>query len=139
MADWNVSPKARTTFKYEPPIKAVRFGLADLRVDRPAFAPDRGERAAFHVRLDPPLDTTDPLSAIRTVDVTANLFDLHGRFVRNLYIADHRPALTPGNPGLDAWDGRDEKGAIVPPGVYVLRVVLEPNQSRITRAVVVVR
>ena len=37
------------------------------------------------------------------------------------------------------WDGRDQNGELVPPGIYIMRLVLEPNVSRLTRPVVVVR
>ena len=73
------------------------------------------------------------------MDLSANVFDVRGRFVRNLYVYSRRGALSPGRDELDVWDGRDESGRIVPPGVYVLRLVIEPNLSRQTRAVVVVR
>ncbi len=139
LPDWGIEPKTRVRFKFPPPIVGVRFALADLALSRPAFAPDRGEKVGFRFRLDPPLDPDRPLDALRTVDLTANVFDMRGRWVRNLYIADRRYGLAPLDPLWDVWDGRDESGHPVPPGVYVLRVVIEPNLSRITRPVVVVR
>jgi hypothetical protein len=121
------------------PIVSVRFGLAELEFNRPAFTPDTGERVHFRFGVTPPVAPDDPLAGSRTVDLSANVFDLRGRFVRNLYIYDRRSALDPGDPALDVWDGRDEAGRIVAPGVYVLRLVIEPNLSRQTRSLVVVR
>jgi hypothetical protein len=151
--DWDVAPTSRSEagrfrFKYPVPIVGVRFAVDDLEFDRPAFAPDRGEDIAFRFAVTPPVSPTDPLAiaGARTVDVTANVFDLRGRFVRNLYIADRRSALPtpsepfdPSRPALDRWDGRDADGRAVPPGIYVLRLVIEPNLSRQTRSMVVVR
>jgi hypothetical protein len=142
--DWNVGPcdraePGRFRFKYPVPIVSVRFGLAELEFNRPAFTPDTGERVHFRFGVTPPVAPDDPLAGSRTVDLSANVFDLRGRFVRNLYIYDRRSALDPGDPALDVWDGRDEAGRIVAPGVYVLRLVIEPNLSRQTRSLVVVR
>ena len=142
--DWNVGPcdraePGRFRFKFPVPIVSVRFGLAELEFNRPAFTPDTGERVHFRFGVTPPVDPGDPLGGSRTVDLSANVFDLRGRFVRNLYVYDRRSALDPGDPALDVWDGRDEAGRIVAPGVYVLRLVIEPNLSRQTRAMVVVR
>ncbi len=139
VADWNVAPESRITFRYRPPVVALRFSLADVRFDRPAFAPDRGERLGFRVDLQPPLDPTDPVDQQRKFNLTANVFDLRGRFVRNLYVSQARFALESHDATADVWDGRDEKGELVPPGIYVLRTVIEPNLSRATRSFVVVR
>ena len=153
--DWGVSPTTdrsgdhpRFRFKYPVPIVGVRFGLVDLELSRPAFAPDRGDWLDFRFRIEPPVNPADPLAlaGARTVDLSANVYDLHGRFVRNLYVYSRRPAIPvagcpncPSFPPFDTWDGRDESGQIVPAGVYVVRLVIEPNLSRQTRAVVVVR
>jgi hypothetical protein len=139
VADWGVLPESRVTFRYRPPVVALRFSLLDLVLDRPAFAPDRGEKVRFKIALDPPLDPTNLVDQQRKVNLTANLFDLRGRFVRNLYIAQQRFALQAEDPAFDVWDGRDESGDLVPPGIYVLRTVIEPNLSRATRSLVVVR
>ena len=139
MPDWGVEPKSRVTFRYRPPVVALRFGLASVSVDRPAFRPDLGERLRFAVDLQPRLDPNNAIDQQRKVDLTANVFDLRGRFVRNLYVNQNRPALEPNDSAADVWDGRDERGQLVPPGVYVLRTVIEPGLSRATRAFVVVR
>jgi hypothetical protein len=149
--DWGVSPgdrgePGRFRFRYPVPIVGVRFGLSELDFSRPAFAPDRGEWLDFRFAIEPPVSSTDPLGPYRTVDLTANVFDLRGRFVRNLFVYSRRNAIPvdgcphcPSVPLWDTWDGRDESGQIVPPGVYVVRLVIEPNLSRQSRAVVVVR
>ena len=141
VADWDVEPRSRVSFKFDPPVTAVRLEIDDVILDRPAFAPDRGEALTFDLRLAPPLDPNDPINAGRTGGLSANVFDLRGRFIRNLYINQQRLAADPnsGYESFDRWDGRDEEGNLVPAGVYILRCVLEPNASRVTRSLVVVR
>jgi len=141
--DWDVSPKSRITFRYEPPITAVRFSLGALTLDRPAFRPDYGEGVTFHVRLDPPLDPNEPIDLARRVTFSANIYDAGGRRVRDLFLNENVPALGADDEltarGLSRWDGRDGAGRPVEPGIYILRVVIEPNLDRATKAVVVVR
>lgn len=142
VADWGVEPSSRITFRFQPPIAALRFALdraSGITFDRPAFRPDVGERIRFHTRLDQRLNPADPIDQIRNFNFTANIFDLNGRFVRNLFVSQTRSALTPDDAAADSWDGRDDQGRIVPAGIYVLRTVIEPNLSRATRAFVVVR
>ena len=139
VADWGVEPASRATFKIQPPVEPVRLQLVNLRVDRPAFAPDRGERTRLRFDVNPPPRPGDPLSESRTLTVSANVFDAAGRFVRNLFINQTRTAIAPGDSTFDFWDGRDESGTVVDAGAYVVRVAVEPNQGRATRAVLVVR
>lgn len=150
VADWNVSPKDRITFRFQPPVVALRFAADQVHLDRPAFSPDAGDKVSFRVELDKKLDPTDPIAKVRQYNLTANIYDLRGRFVRALYQGQTRNVVR-GQPGdsfwdaasetdlRDAWDGRDERGRIVPPGIYVIRTVIEPNLSRALRSVVVVR
>ena len=57
--------------------------------------------------------------------VEATIYDLQGRLVRQL--AEQRDFAS----GLYemGWDGRNEKGALVPPGLYVLHLRLDANTS----------
>lgn len=141
--DWDVEPSSRITFRYQPPIVGVRFSIRDLTLDRPAFRPDLGEVARFRVSLDPPLDPNEPIDQARRVAFSANIYDAAGHWVRNLFLNSNVSALDATQEldanGLSAWDGRDASGRLVPPGIYVLRCVIEPNLDRATRALVVVR
>lgn len=142
VADWGVEPASRISFRFQPPIAALRFALdreAGITFDRPAFRPDLGERIRFRTTLDQRLDPANPIDQIRNFNYSANIFDLNGRFVRNLFLSQTRAAVSPDDTASDQWDGRDEQGRIVPAGIYVLRTVIEPNLSRATRAFVVVR
>ena len=54
--------------------------------------------------------------------VSVEIFDLSGRRVRQI-VSQPRPA------GFysETWDGRDEQGALVPPGLYLCRVGVEAD------------
>ena len=60
------------------------------------------------------------------------IHDMRGRRVRRL--VEHRPTST-GIYGME-WDGRDEQGTVVPPGVYLARVRVDTDTegARIGRA-----
>ncbi len=70
--------------------------------------------------------------------VVAKIFDIRGRVVRTISDAN-RSALVPTNPDVDQWDGRDEGGHVVEPGIYVLRLTVSGSTKRATRSFVVVR
>jgi hypothetical protein len=57
------------------------------------------------------------------------VYDLAGRRVRHLL-----DAAAAGGPYAPAWDGRDDDGRIVAPGVYVLRVEVSVDSGTRTRA-----
>lgn len=57
--------------------------------------------------------------------VEATIYDLQGRLVRQL--AEQRDFAS----GIYemGWDGRNEQGTLVPPGVYAMRLRLDANTS----------
>ena len=61
--------------------------------------------------------------------VRIGVWDVTGRRVRTLYAGD--PGETA---GTAAWDGRDDRGGAVPPGIYYLRVE-GPEGAASTRVV----
>ena len=141
--DWDVSPITRVHFRYPPPVSPLRFFLKELSFDRPVFRPDMNENIHFHVALKPDLNPQDPLDQARTVTLSASVYDIKSRWIRNLFLKRNLPALTV-NQQLDAsdqnvWDGRDASGNKVPAGVYIIRTTLDQNLDRATHAVVVVR
>jgi len=159
--DFGIEPHDRVSYKagFEPPIVPPTlqsgcsgFVIDAVTLDRPAFKPDLGESVGFDATLSPRLDPDDPVNQGREVTVSAFVYDLRGRLVRQLYFSSPRaavdvrqgPACVCGSGTdpcdcLDRWNGRDDNGQIVDPGVYILSVVLEPNANRKTKAVVVVR
>jgi hypothetical protein len=141
--DWGIKPVTRISFRYPPPIEAQRFALKDLTISRPVIAPDRGERVRFHARVVPPLNPGLPVDRSRKVTTSANVYDLAGHQVRQLYtqwttLALHFDEDLDSFPAAQ-WDGRDNSGRIVPAGIYILRVVIDQNIDRATRSIVVVR
>jgi len=58
------------------------------------------------------------LSLPRSERVQAEILDIQGRMVRTL---SSDQALNPGE-GVLRWDGRDNAGALVPNGVFLIRV-----------------
>jgi hypothetical protein len=143
VADWNVHPEERVTFRFRPPIPAtvartLRFSLHEVLLDRSVIRPDYGERVGFRMRLDPPPDPQNDFHQISTVELKADVYDLRGRFIRSIFPFGSRQVLNPDIPSVDFWDGRDANGVRVEPGVYLIRVELK-DLSRVNRAVVVVR
>jgi len=110
--DLGVSPRAATAVAPPGPSRG-RTGVAlGLRLERRAFAPDRGEAVRFEIDAD----------ADGRVYVTCAVYSVSGRLVRTLYADDARDlsALAPSS--LDVWNGRDGLGEIVPGGVYVVNL-----------------
>ena len=82
----------------------------------------------------------DLLSMTSMVHITLRVFDLSGRLVHRLHegkgLSGHYDRSVVSELG---WDGRDEFGALVPPGIYLLRFTVEGDakQSERTRPVAV--
>ncbi|MCC6651362.1 MAG: hypothetical protein IT348_09475 [Candidatus Eisenbacteria bacterium] len=138
IADWDVSPKLRTSFRVRPPFLSKQFSASQITFDRPAFRPDAGERIRFSFQLDQPVNPNDPADANRVFGITAKIFDVRGRLVRTV-VDPTRSALDPTNESIDQWDGRDDAGQIVAAGIYVLRLTVTGSTKRATRSFVVVR
>lgn len=60
------------------------------------------------------------------IDVRVGIYDLGGRRVRQL-VAEQRAA----GAYADTWDGRDDGGNTVPPGLYLCRVAAEADSDNI--------
>lgn len=137
IADWNVSPRDRVTFRLRPPFPSKQFAPSRLDLDRPAFRPDLGEKIHWSFRLSPPPNPDDAFDQTRTVNLTVKIYDVRGNVVRTFTDAA-RSAVTTNSPA-DAWDGRDEQGRIVTPGLYVVRLSILGSPQRPARTFVVVR
>jgi hypothetical protein len=48
--------------------------------------------------------------------VTLRIYDLHGKMVRDLWVG------SPGNGSRIVWNGKDDRGVDLPPGVYIIRM-----------------
>lgn len=136
LPDFGVEPKTRTTFLVRPPVVALRFKIIDLKLDRPSFAPEKGQQTHWTFDLTPKLPAGE--AALRNFVVSSDVYDMRGNRVRRVYDSDRRPTDHTES-AIDAWDGRDDNGDVVPGGVYLVRLVLEPDQQRVVKPVAVVR
>lgn len=138
IADFGIEPRDRVDFKLRPPFVGIRFEVASISLDRKIVSPEEGRSLAFQPKITPELDPTDN---VRTIVLTARVYDSLGRLVRTLYTESQRLAASPRDAELDQWDGRDERGRMVEGGVYLLSVVSgeSPGQSRSSVAFGVVR
>lgn len=129
IVDFGIEPRERIDFKVRPPFQSIRFEVREVVLDRKIVSPEEGRNLAFHVRLSPELDPTDD---VRTIKLSARVYDSLGRLIRTLYTDDRRFAGNPSNLALDQWDGRDARGEMVPGGIYMLTVISgeSPGESR---------
>lgn len=143
--DLGADVRGRLSFFFPPPVPCIRFEIADVQFATGAdvrvsmgsiLSPEEGRDLEFRMRLSPEVSPSDSL---RHLLFSADVFDMRGRRVRSLFNESRRPVTHPGDPALDRWDGRDESGALVPGGIYILRVVIEPDANRFTKAFAVVR
>ena len=84
----------------------------------------RAEPAVFSPNGDGVNDRSfmryDITNIARLTPLKVHIFDLSGRLVRRLYEDGDQSGRF-----ARPWDGRDDSGRLVPPGQYVVRVVLE--------------
>jgi hypothetical protein len=136
VVDFGESVRDRSSFRVLPPVRGIRLEIRNIELARPVISPEQGGQLEFSVALSPEVPQDEDF---RSVTLSAEIFNLNGEKVRTLYSGDTRSAANPLAPELDCWDGRDERGSIVPGGVYILRLVIEPEANRSTKAFTVVR
>lgn len=134
--DFNANVRERVSFRVRPPVRSLRQEIGDIVIARPLISPEQGGELEFRVELTP---EAPPEEDFRVATLTSEIYDLRGEKVRTLYRLDARSASDPLDPAMDRWDGRDDGGRLVPGGIYVLRVVLEPDADRKTRSFTVLR
>lgn len=61
-------------------------------------------------------------------ELTIKIYDLTGRMIRSLYSQDSRAAAFIAGNSFE-WDGRDDNGKIVRPGVYISQIVIESDNG----------
>ena len=76
--------------------------------------------------------STSIIRLVEAADVSLAIYDLSGRIVREV-------ANTPRRAGSfeDPWDGRDQAGNLVAPGIYVARLTVLAGQEGLSQARVV--
>lgn len=136
-ATFSIDVGRRRTFLQRPPIAGIAFSLADVVIGQGVVSPESGRQLEFRVALDQRL--TAESGEGRSLSLTAEIYDLRGERVRLLYHNLRIPALDLPRFDANRWDGRDARGQMVPGGIYILRVVLEPGQDQVRRSFAVVR
>ena len=97
--------------------------VSPLAVSSPVFTPN-GDGINDHVELLYSL-----LQLVKPVAVAVEIFDLAGRTVRTVLSAES----TSGAYAV-AWDGRDDRGQGVPPGLYLAVVQVHTERETLTRS-----
>ena len=96
--------------------------ISSISITPPAFTP-QGDGINDQVHISYTL-----LSILGVIDVDIELFDLSGRRVRRLESAARRAGRH-----VVSWDGREEIGRVVTPGVYLARVQVKTDRGIVTR------
>ena len=98
-------------------------GLLQARVEPAVFTPNgdgRNDGVGIYY---------DILEITGSAQVAVEVWDLSGRRVRQVYS---------GADGIGeykrAWDGRDEAGGVVPPGIYLYRIWVDADRGKVEKA-----
>ncbi|MDI6807564.1 MAG: hypothetical protein QME66_01095 [Candidatus Eisenbacteria bacterium] len=139
--DFGVSIRDSINFKVQPPVVGIRLKAGGISLNRNAFSPAAGEMLTFS------FDILPRGSSGRTTAVTAEVYDMSGKRVRQLCENSLRDAANPRNDAdgipvtTDVWDGRGEDGHFVPSGIYILRITAgapnTPGNNRLKKAFLV--
>ena len=65
--------------------------------------------------------------------LTVNIYDLSGRRVRQLQEQNAVRGLFGEEASILAWDGMDDQGTTVRPGIYVYRIALDADRGEEVR------
>ena len=100
--------------------------IGDLALIPSVFSPN-GDGINDAVRIE-----CDVLNLVGPVQVESSIYDLSGRLL-GVVSSD----WTSSGRYVGAWDGRDERGEQVPPGLYILRVSVETDKGPAFRQAVI--
>lgn len=100
--------------------------IGDLVLMPSVFSPN-GDGINDAVRIE-----CNVLNLVGPVQVESSVYDLSGRLL-NVVGSD----WTSSGRYVGAWDGRDERGEQVPPGLYILRVRVETDKGPAARQAVI--
>ena len=95
---------------------------SNLRVTHPTFTPN-GDGLNDTAQID-----FDLLLVTDSVDAALEIYALSGQRVRRIV-----PSVQRAGPVRIEWDGRDEQGLLLPPGLYVYRLHIDGDASTQTR------
>jgi hypothetical protein len=100
--------------------------LEEVDISPPLFTPN-GDAINDQCKISAKVFAVEGNSELRV-----EIFDLGGRRLRDL----SQERLHPSGEYSIAWDGRDERGRLVPPGTYLLRLKLQTDAQRSGREAV---
>jgi hypothetical protein len=110
-------------------VDLARFGertIRSLAVNPPVFSPN-GDGINDVVQID-----YDLLNLVGAVPVQAELYDLSGRSLG--IVLDEQTAS---GRFSAQWDGRDRRGNLLPPGLYLLRLSVEADKGEDARQAII--
>lgn len=67
------------------------------------------------------------LFSVRSTQVDVSVYSLDGQAVRQVYAGPQSAG-----PQAESWDGRDDQGDTVAPGLYMLQVEVEADEGSFT-------
>ena len=112
-----------------PAVPGSRRLIGDLAVVPPVFSPNGdGVNDQLTIRF--------VVLKVDAPDPQVQVFDLTGRLVRTLYRGEDLSGRYDSSvrSGL-VWDGRDQTGGVVPPGIYLVYIEIEGDSKANRRAV----
>ncbi len=104
--------------------------LIDYRVEPNPFTPngdginDKTKLTFFLANIAEPRVLIG--NQVRKLNI--KIYDLTGRLIRNLYDSDARAAAFVAGNAID-WDGKDDNGKVVRPGVYIAQIVVDSDNG----------
>jgi hypothetical protein len=112
--DMGVRPRDAVHFGFEQQAPESAARDIHLQLQTKSFAPDDSQSLRFRITAEGG-DTVD-------LYVTCEVYSVAGERVRVLF-TDERRVFVPGvEPTWDQWDGRNDRGEIVPGGLYIVHV-----------------
>jgi hypothetical protein len=128
-------------FFVPPPVRGQALQIDQFTAAPKAIAPELGDVLRFRFTVTPRI-TDENLRRTRRIKFTARVFDMNGARVRTIYDSyAFTPAEleAPDPHAANVFDGLDDDNRPLKAGIYVLQIVLEPDQDQARRGIAVVR
>lgn len=128
-------------FFVPPPVRGQALQIDQFTAAPKAIAPELGDVLRFRFTVMPRI-TDENLRRTRRIKFTARVFDMNGERVRTIYDSyAFTPAEleAPDPHAANVFDGLDDDNRPLKAGIYVLQIVLEPDQDQARRGIAVVR
>jgi hypothetical protein len=125
--DMGVSPRSVVSFAFPQSEPASEDLDIDVRLETPSFSPDLSQVLRFKITSSA---GPDPVKQY----VSCEVFSVSGERVRVLFQDEVRIFQAGVVPPWEVWDGRDDAGAIVRGGLYVVNVTSGASSGAQTSA-----